>query len=104
MCHLLISFLLVQGNLDPIDGFVVYSMLQGTNAEGTSLAKEISDYQKIVRVKAGGYHSSDPLDLGMTLWTTSHWSDAMSETIAWRNSITESAVKCLREFNIFSFD
>lgn len=65
---------LSEGNLDPIDGYVVYGLLQ--RADGTSstaLTDEIEDYRKILQTKWRGYHSSDPLDLGMTLWTAHHF-------------------------------
>ncbi|KAK7746264.1 hypothetical protein SLS53_002223 [Cytospora paraplurivora] len=62
-----------EGNLDPIDGYVIFTLLQRTNGEGsTALRDEIRDYDKIVKTKWQGYSSSDPLDLGMTLWTA-HW-------------------------------
>ena len=45
------------------------------------LVEEIGDYEKIVSTKWEGYNSSDPLDLGMTLWTA-HWF-AESDEWAW---------------------
>jgi len=83
--------------LDPIDGYVVYSLLQNSGPDAM-LSDEISEYRKIVSVKVGGYHSSDPLDLGMTLWTTSHWRETTPEDTAWSKSLTKSAVKCLRKY------
>jgi len=62
-----------EGNLDPVDGFVVFRLLQQTDGERSeALKEEIEDYEKIVRAKWRGYGSQDPLDLGMTLWTA-HW-------------------------------
>lgn len=62
-----------EGNLDPVDGFVVYRLLQQADGEGSRvLEEEIADYEKVVRTKWRGYGSQDPLDLGMTLWTA-HW-------------------------------
>ena len=59
-----------EGNLDPVDGYVIFTLLQRTHGEGsTVLRDEIRDYDKIVQTKWQGYSSSDPLDLGMTLWT-----------------------------------
>jgi hypothetical protein len=59
-----------EGNLDPIDGFVVYRLLQGADGPGSRcLEREIEEYGRIVRGKWRGYGSSDPLDLGMTMWT-----------------------------------
>lgn len=58
-----------EGNLDPVDGLVVFRLLQRTDGEdSTVLAEEIKDYQRIVDSKWKNYSSSDPLDLGMTLW------------------------------------
>ncbi|PSN60851.1 hypothetical protein BS50DRAFT_448707, partial [Corynespora cassiicola Philippines] len=63
-----------EGNLDPVDGLVVYRLLQQTDGgDSEVLAEEIDDYHRIVQAKWQGYSSSDPLDLGMTLWTA-HWS------------------------------
>ncbi|KZT62406.1 hypothetical protein CALCODRAFT_426110 [Calocera cornea HHB12733] len=60
-----------EGNLDPIDGYVVYTLLRRT--AGTDvLQHEIEDYRKILETKWSRYTSDDPLDLGMTLWTA-HW-------------------------------
>ncbi|KAL2871150.1 uncharacterized protein BJX67DRAFT_377752 [Aspergillus lucknowensis] len=74
-----------EGNLDPIDGFVVFRLLQAAAAanadagEGQGqgqgrpvLAEEIEDYHRIMKRKGKHFVSSDPLDLGMTLWTV-HW-------------------------------
>lgn len=62
-----------EGNLDPIDGYVIYKLLQSTDGpDSTVLEEEIRDYKMIVDSKWRAYSSSDPLDLGMTLWT-SHW-------------------------------
>lgn len=62
-----------EGNLDPVDGLVVFRLLQKTDGEGSEILKEeIGDYQCIVDTKWRAYTSSDPLDLGMTLWTA-HW-------------------------------
>lgn len=62
-----------EGNLDPVNGFVVFRLLQEADAAGSGVLKEeITDYDKIVRTKWRDYQSHDPLDLGMTLWTA-HW-------------------------------
>ncbi|KAK5166917.1 uncharacterized protein LTR77_007646 [Saxophila tyrrhenica] len=61
-----------QGNLDPIDGLVVFRKLQAASDDPTVLKEEISDYQRIIELKGKHFVSSDTLDLGMTLWT-SHW-------------------------------
>jgi hypothetical protein len=64
-----------EGNLDPIDGYVVYRLLQAAAmemGEGRHLDEEIADYKRVMERKGEYFVSSDPLDLGMTLWT-SHW-------------------------------
>ncbi|EJD42157.1 hypothetical protein AURDEDRAFT_186147 [Auricularia subglabra TFB-10046 SS5] len=62
-----------EGNLDPIDGFVVFTLLQRANGDGSPvLSDEIADYSKIVRTRWEDYESDDPLDLGMMAWTV-HW-------------------------------
>lgn len=62
-----------EGNLDPVDGYVVFSLLQKTDGvTSTVLKDEVADYKRIVDTKWRSYSSHDPLDLGMTLWTA-HW-------------------------------
>ena len=79
-----------EGNLDPIDGYVTLKLLRKTSEENV-LEKEISEYKKILDRKWRRYESNDPLDLGMTLWT-SHWFDKEEE---WASAMTEKALKCL---------
>ncbi|KAE8349452.1 hypothetical protein BDV28DRAFT_141204 [Aspergillus coremiiformis] len=64
-----------EGNLDPIDGYVVFRILQAAAmqaGEGEVLTGEIADYEKVMERKGKHFVTSDPLDLGMTLWT-GHW-------------------------------
>jgi hypothetical protein len=62
-----------QGNLDPFDGYVVFSLLNEHKMAGEQgLEHELEDYKRIVDTNWAAYDSSDPLDLGMTLWTV-HW-------------------------------
>jgi hypothetical protein len=62
-----------EGNLDPVDGLTIFRLLRATDgAQSEVLKAEITDYEKIVQTKWRTYRSDDPLDLGMTLWT-SHW-------------------------------
>lgn len=64
-----------EGNLDPVDGYVVFRLLQAAAqqaGEGVVLAEEIADYRRVMRRKGDHYVSGDPLDLGMTMWTV-HW-------------------------------
>ncbi|KAL4937221.1 hypothetical protein BDV06DRAFT_216045 [Aspergillus oleicola] len=63
-----------EGNLDPIDGFVVLRLLQAAavksgKGEGGVLNDEIEDYARVMKRKGEHFVSSDPLDLGMTMWT-----------------------------------
>lgn len=81
-----------EGNLDPIDGLVTFRLLQQTDGpESTALSQEIGEYEKIVRSKVHGYSSSDPLDLGMTLWT-SHW---LAEEEGWARMLLQKATRDL---------
>lgn len=70
-----------EGNLDPIDGYVIFRLLQAAEAateqadrgdEAHVLADEIADYKRVMARKGDHFVSTDPLDLGMTLWTA-HW-------------------------------
>jgi hypothetical protein len=75
-----------QGNLDPIDGYVVFRLLQAAAmkmGEGEVLTEEIADYKKVMEGKGKHFVSSDPLDLGMTLWTA-HW---FAEKEDWANQL-----------------
>ncbi|OXV07277.1 hypothetical protein Egran_04957 [Elaphomyces granulatus] len=80
-----------EGNLDPIDGYVVFRLLQALaleNNDGKVLDEEIGDYKRVMERKGEHSVSSDPLDLGMTLWTT-HW---FAEREDWA---TRLAGKCI---------
>lgn len=64
-----------EGNLDPIDGFVIFSLLQASSikhGDGRVLDEEINDYKRVMERKGKHFVSTDTLDLGMTLWTA-HW-------------------------------
>lgn len=61
-----------QGNLDPLDGYMVFSMLQSASKKPKVLVDEIADYKRIIDIKGSHHVSSDTLDLGMTMWTA-HW-------------------------------
>ena len=77
-----------EGNLDPVDGLVVFRLLRDSDGPDSAvLAEEIGDYEKIVSTKWEGYNSSDPLDLGMTLWTA-HW---FAESDEWARGLQEMA-------------
>ncbi|KAF8247131.1 hypothetical protein K440DRAFT_654902 [Wilcoxina mikolae CBS 423.85] len=79
-----------EGNLDPFDGYIIYSLLNETGGGG-KLEQEIAEYKKIVDAKWRSYHSDDPLDLGMTLWTA-HWKYREEE---WLSSIKDGAFESL---------
>lgn len=80
-----------EGNLDPIDGYVTYKLLQDTSDDETVLQDEIAAFKKIVDTKWRYYSSSDTLDLGMTLWTA-HW---LSSEDTWAATISRRAISCL---------
>ena len=61
-----------QGNLDPIDGLLVFRKLQAASEDESVLADEIADYRRVIELKGEHFVSSDALDLGMTLWSA-HW-------------------------------
>ncbi|KAI0071742.1 hypothetical protein K474DRAFT_1606392 [Panus rudis PR-1116 ss-1] len=82
-----------EGNLDPIDGYVVFSLLQKTAGDGTILQEEINDYKRIVDTKWRIMESDDPLDLGMTLWTV-HW---LAAEEPWAFAVMHRAEGDLRE-------
>ena len=81
-----------EGNLDPVDGYMVFTLLQKTAADNSVLKEEINDYKKIVNIKWKHMESEDPLDLGMMLWTV-HWL-APEET--WAASVMQRAEENLR--------
>nr|VWO95320.1 Protein-L-isoaspartate O-methyltransferase (EC (L-isoaspartyl protein carboxyl methyltransferase) (Protein L-isoaspartyl methyltransferase) (Protein-beta-aspartate methyltransferase) (PIMT) [Ganoderma boninense] len=84
-----------EGNLDPIDGYVVFSLLQRDNAEDTRvLEREVGEYRKILETKWRRYTSDDPLDLGMTLWTAHWFSGRPGEE--WATELSRRAFVCLR--------
>ncbi|EMD35403.1 hypothetical protein CERSUDRAFT_116177 [Gelatoporia subvermispora B] len=84
-----------EGNLDPIDGYVVYCILQSANRDDPHvLAREVAEYKKILDTKWQRYSSDDPLDLGMTLWTA-HWFDGEE---MWATELSRRAINCLCEF------
>ena len=62
-----------EGNLDPIDGYVIFRLPQATTrqfdiADTGVLNEEISDYKRMMKRRSRHIVSSDLLDLGMTLW------------------------------------
>ena len=82
---------LSEGNLDPIDGYVTYKLLQATSGDASTLEREIAALQKCVTTKWKGYTSSDALDIGMTLWTA-HW---LRDSEEWASELFQTATSCL---------
>ncbi|KAI4127508.1 MAG: hypothetical protein LQ338_003166 [Usnochroma carphineum] len=58
-----------EGNLDAVDGFVIFSLLAACAKDKQCLANERADYQRVIDRKARHAISQDTLDLGMSLWT-----------------------------------
>lgn len=86
-----------EGNLDPIDGFVIFRLLQMSDGPNSQVLKdEIEDYRKIVETKWRSYSSQDPLDLGMTLWTA-HWFGTGEEREEWSFGLLKAAERDTRE-------
>ncbi|PYI07189.1 hypothetical protein BO78DRAFT_367029 [Aspergillus sclerotiicarbonarius CBS 121057] len=93
-----------EGNLDPLDGWVVFRLVQGfqeSNGDGKGkgvLEEEIEDYARILKRKGRQRIVDDMLDLGMTLWTA-HWFLGREE---WADELVERGVK--RVYNLFEKD
>ncbi|EFC36978.1 predicted protein [Naegleria gruberi] len=89
-----------EGNLDPYDGYVTYRLLQlvnqqlkeGKNVDGSVLNREIEEMKGMVMGKYLMYQSSDPLDLGETLWLTSWFPDE-----DWANHMRKVAISNIEE-------
>jgi len=87
-----------EGNLDPIQGYVIYKLLQETadkqdtsenkGGRGKVLEDEITLFHRILHAKWHSYASNDPLDLGLTLWTA-HWFEGKEQ---WANGLTAKAI------------
>lgn len=63
-----------EGNTDPVNGFVVFRILQQAANDKSVLNEEIEDYKRVMNRKGEHKVTKDALDLGMTLWI-SHWLD-----------------------------
>ena len=84
-----------EGNLDPLDGFVVFRLLQAAERGGPVLEDEIEDYRRVMARKGSHFVSSDPLDLGMSMWTA-HW------FVGKEGWTTRLAEQCFEQICIFS--
>ncbi|KAJ5587025.1 uncharacterized protein N7459_002790 [Penicillium hispanicum] len=92
-----------EGNLDPIDGYVIFRLLQAAAieaGEGEVLAEEIADYKRVMERKGEHFVSSDPLDLGMTLWTV-HW---LSEKENWASNLATRCFEQIYTDNLFEIN
>ncbi|OTA95746.1 hypothetical protein M434DRAFT_20134 [Hypoxylon sp. CO27-5] len=92
-----------KGNLDDVDGFVVYQLLQETaekfkkkspnngSASTPSLDTEIEHYRRIMATHPKSL-SGDPLDLGMSLWI-SHF----DREAAWSRELAAGGLRIARD-------
>ncbi|KAI4253427.1 MAG: hypothetical protein LQ352_003693 [Teloschistes flavicans] len=80
-----------EGNLDAVDGYVVFSLLAATAGDPNCLAKEIADYQRVIDRKGKHTISNDMLDLGMSLWIA-HWGSPD------HTSAQQMGTRCLERF------
>lgn len=78
-----------EGNLDPMDGYVTYRLVQQV-AGVEVLKQEIAEIYRIVELKWQRYNSEDPLDLGEALWLT-HW----FHTEDWAAHVARRSMKSL---------
>lgn len=74
-----------EGNLDPMDGLVVYKLLQSTSADKAVLQREISEMQQLVDRKLPAFVTHDALDSGEALWLSQWfpsqtWSQELEDT------------------------
>jgi hypothetical protein len=82
-----------EGNLDPIDGYVVFRLLRTAaqefgNSDPQLLEAEIADYQLMMERRGVHQVSCDPLDLGMTLWTA-HW---FADNETWARNLADNCL------------
>ncbi|GKZ32125.1 hypothetical protein AbraIFM66950_001284 [Aspergillus brasiliensis] len=89
-----------EGNLDPVDGFVVFRLVRAYEiAHGGGngvLEDEIEDYRRVMQRKGRQRVSDDLLDLGMGLWTA-HLVEGDEEE--WAGELLERAVE--RVYDLF---
>ena len=65
------AWVVSEGNLDPMDGYAVYRLLQERAQAGGApavLEAEIADLETLVHKKCHRFWSEDALDLGAALW------------------------------------
>ncbi|KGO55456.1 hypothetical protein PEX1_099890 [Penicillium expansum] len=89
-----------EGNLDPIDGFVVFRLLQDTAMEagdGAFLAEEIDDYRRTMERKGEHFVSSDPLDLDNLFEINQYLERNIRFRLAFREFGTCMGIQCQSE-------
>ncbi|KAL8977246.1 MAG: hypothetical protein Q9205_006908 [Flavoplaca limonia] len=57
-----------EGNVDALDGYIVFSLVAAAANDHQCLAAEIANYQRVIDRKGRHVVSHDMLDLGMSLW------------------------------------
>lgn len=65
----------LEGSIDPVDGYVTFRLLQGTVKNETVLQDKVASLKAMLDRACDRQPSTDPLDLGMLLWLTSHLHD-----------------------------
>ena len=95
-----------EGNLDPYDGLVMFSKLINVNGAGSDddeedgicVEKGLEYCKRRVETKWRSFGSSDPLDLGMALWTSSWWDGEWAAHV--RNESVKSVCELLHLPNL----
>ena len=83
-----------EGNLDPIDGYITYKMLNRyNNIKNIHFHNEVKIFKDMVDKKVKKYYSDDTLDLGESLWL-SHC-DLNNINDDWAVILAEKALNCL---------
>lgn len=81
-----------EGNLDPIDGFVTYRLLQQQSADKSVLQREIADVSGFVTRKLERFSTSDTLDAGEALWLAEWFRDE-----SWAKTVRAAALESIDE-------
>jgi len=81
-----------QGNTDPYNGLMTYKLISELATEKDVLKSEIADLTSIVERKYRFYHSSDPLDLGGSLWISHFYPDEK-----WADTLGSIALEAIEE-------
>lgn len=89
-----------QGRLDATTGFVVYRLLQAAAKEPCVLEAEITDYQKVMRLRDSVDATHDTLDLGMALWIA-HWYVGEEQ---WADQLGENCLSAISMVYLHPYD